>query len=321
MLNDPVLINDWHVVALATDLTAGKPMSARLLETELVLWRVGDTICVWQDLCVHRGTKLSLGKIENDTLACAYHGWVYNQNGQCIRYPAHPSIQPAEKARANVYQAREKYGWIWVCLGAPEQDIPVFLAWDDSSYRKIHCGPYPYKAGAPRAIENFLDITHFPFVHQSYLGDPAHAEVNDYTVETTAEGIIARDITVWQPDPDGTGKGGNVTYTYQVYRPFTAGFVKSSSGPHFAMFYTITPIAPNLSMAWAYVAMDYSNLSDEEIRAYQDMITLQDIPIVESQRPELLPLDLQAELHLRSDRTAIAYRKWLRQLGLSFGTA
>ena len=46
------------------------------------------------------------------------------------------------------------------------------------------------------------------------------------------------------------------------------------------------------------------------------MITLQDVPIVESQRPELLPLDLQAELHLRSDRTAIAYRKWLRQVGI-----
>jgi hypothetical protein len=34
-----------------------------------------------------------------------------------------------------------------------------------------------------------------------------------------------------------------------------------------------------------------------------------------------LPLDLQAELYLRSDRTAIAYRKRLRELGLTFGTA
>jgi phenylpropionate dioxygenase-like ring-hydroxylating dioxygenase large terminal subunit len=47
----------------------------------------------------------------------------------------------------------------------------------------------------------------------------------------------------------------------------------------------------------------------------------EDRAIVESQRPELLPLDLQAELHLRSDRVAIAYRTWLRQLGLKFGTA
>jgi len=67
--------------------------------------------------------------------------------------------------------------------------------------------------------------------------------------------------------------------------------------------------------------MDYGDLSDEEISGFQDEIIKQDIPVVESQRPELLPLDLQAELHLRSDRTVIAYRKWLRELGVSFGTA
>lgn len=67
--------------------------------------------------------------------------------------------------------------------------------------------------------------------------------------------------------------------------------------------------------------MPVNILPDEQVRQFQDVIIKQDIPIVESQRPELLPLDLQAELHLRSDRTAIAYRKWLRELGLTFGTA
>ena len=71
-----------------------------------------------------------------------------------------------------------------------------------------------------------------------------------------------------------------------------------------------------------WIALDYAkDTPDSEFRAYQDRITGQDVPIVESQRPELLPLDLQAEMHLRSDRIAVAYRKWLRQLGLSFGTA
>jgi phenylpropionate dioxygenase-like ring-hydroxylating dioxygenase large terminal subunit len=68
--------------------------------------------------------------------------------------------------------------------------------------------------------------------------------------------------------------------------------------------------------------MNYGHdVPEEELRAFQDEIVSQDVPIVESQRPELLPLDLQAELHLRSDRTAIAYRKWLKELGLTFGTA
>jgi vanillate O-demethylase monooxygenase subunit len=68
--------------------------------------------------------------------------------------------------------------------------------------------------------------------------------------------------------------------------------------------------------------MNYAQHTPEhELVAYQDRIFAQDQPIVQSQRPELLPLDLQTELHLKSDRTAIAYRKWLNQLGLSFGTS
>jgi phenylpropionate dioxygenase-like ring-hydroxylating dioxygenase large terminal subunit len=321
MLTDPVLLNDWHVVAMANDLAENKPLGVKLLDEDIVLWRAGKKVCAWRDLCIHRGTKLSLGNIENDMIICPYHGWTYNETGQCIRYPAHPSQKPAERAQTTVYQAQEKYGWIWVTAGNPTHDIPTFAQWDDPAFRKVHCGPYLYKASGPRAIENFLDVTHFPFVHQGYLGDLSHTEVNDYKVEITSAGIIASDISIWQPDPDGTGQGKTVTYTYKVQRPLTASFVKSSEGPRFGMYFTITPISADTSIARAYVAMDYSDLSDDQIRDFQDRITCQDIPIVESQRPELLPLDLQAELHLRSDRTAIAYRQWLRQLGLSIGTA
>ncbi len=131
----------------------------------------------------------------------------------------------------------------------------------------------------------------------------------------------ARDITVWQPDPDGGGQGAWVTYIYKVLRPLTATFVKSSAGPRFAMYFTVTPVSELRSIAWTYVALEYGEQTDEQIRDFENLITWQDVPVVESQRPELLPLDLQAELHLRSDRTAIAYRTWLRQLGLTFGTS
>ena len=66
---------------------------------------------------------------------------------------------------------------------------------------------------------------------------------------------------------------------------------------------------------------DSDDVTDEELLRFQDRVTEQDRVVVESQRPELLPLDLQAELHLRSDRMAIAYRKWLRESGFTYGTA
>jgi phenylpropionate dioxygenase-like ring-hydroxylating dioxygenase large terminal subunit len=321
MISDPILLEDWHVVAYAPDLKEGAPTPARLLGEDIALWRVGDRVHAWRDLCVHRGTRLSLGRVEGERLVCAYHGWTYDETGQCVHFPAHPGQTPPAKARTQVYQAQVKYGWVWVSLGTPTQDVPEFPEWDEPTFRKVHCGPYPYKASGPRAIENFLDVTHFAFVHAGLLGDPQYPEINDYEVETGEEGLTAKDITVWQPDPDSGGAGAWVTYTYKVFRPLTAYFVKSSAGPRFAMYFTVTPVEQDKSIAWTYVAMDYGDQSDEQIRAFEDTITWQDIPVVESQRPELLPLDLQAELHLRSDRTAVVYRRWLRQLGLTFGTA
>jgi phenylpropionate dioxygenase-like ring-hydroxylating dioxygenase large terminal subunit len=322
MIDDPVLVHDWHVVARSSELRAGEVRGARLLGLDLVLWRSEKGLCAWQDLCVHRGTRLSRGTIQSDCLVCPYHGWSYDASGQCVRIPAHPSQPPPARARATVYQLREKYGLIWVCLGSAKEDVPRFSEWSDDSFRKVTAGPYRFRAQGPRVIENFLDVGHFPFVHAGLLGDLNHTEISDYAVETTSDGIVARDIGVWQPDPDGTGRSAEVKYTYRVLRPLTAYFLKSYQEQRFSIFVSVTPVDEHESVAWMTIALNYApETSDERLRSFQDVVAGQDIPIVESQRPELLPVDLQSELHLRSDRTAIAYRQWLKKIGLKYGTA
>jgi phenylpropionate dioxygenase-like ring-hydroxylating dioxygenase large terminal subunit len=275
----------------------------------------------WQDLCIHRGTKLSLGKIEDGTLTCPYHGWVYNTEGKCVRIPAHPEQIPPIRAKVKPYKAKIVYGWVWVSLGDPAHEIPAFAEWDDPSFRKIHCGPYRFKAAAPRVLENFLDVAHFPFVHEGYLGDPMHTEISDYEAVLDENGVTSDDIRVWQPDPDGTGVGKNVSYTYRVMRPLLAYFVKKEQRA-FSIYFAVTPISEMETAGWMWMNMNYGyDIPEDNLRTFQDVVSGQDIPIVESQRPERLPLDLQTELHLRSDRTAIAYRRWLRELGLTFGTS
>jgi len=263
-----------------------------------------------------------LGRVEEGKLVCAYHGWTYDEKGRCVLMPAHPEERPPSKARVRTYITKEKYGLIWVCLGTPSRDIPKFSEWDDTNYRKIFCGPYGVKASGPRLVENFLDVAHLPILHGGLLGDSAHAKIDDFEIQEDDEGICASGIRIWQPDPDGTGKASPMVYTYKVFRPLTAYFVKESSKQGFSMMMSVTPVDEAESIMWMTIAMNYAHdVPDKELRAFQDKIVSQDIRVVESQRPELLPLDLQAELHLRSDRMAIAYRKWLRRLGLSFGTA
>jgi phenylpropionate dioxygenase-like ring-hydroxylating dioxygenase large terminal subunit len=325
MLDDPILLNDWHAVASSYDVTASVPLPARLLDHDLVLWRSADGVHAWHDLCVHRGAKLSGGHVTNHCLQCPYHGWQYDSSGRCARIPAHPDRPPPLRARATTYAVQEKYGLVWVSLGNPARGVPAFPEWDDPSFRKIPAGPYLYRANGPRVIENFLDVGHFAFVHAGYLGDAAHAEVGDYEVDVFPDCLVAKDIPVWQPDPDGTGRAAEVRYTFHVQRPLTASFMKTSGDngeKRFAMFSTVTPVAQCESRIWLIMALNYGHeVPVEELRRFQDAVTAQDVPVVESQRPELLPLDLQAELHLTSDRAAIAYRQWLKKIGLQYGAA
>jgi len=322
MIDDPVLLNDWHVVARESDLAQGSVTASRLLGVDLVVWRGDGGVQVWDDLCVHRGAKLSGGRVRDGCITCPYHGWTYDAAGECVRIPAHPGQKPPPRAHTNVHPVKVAYGLVWTCLGTPEGDPPPYPEWQDSAYRNIPCGPYPFRALGPRVIENFLDVGHFPFVHAGYLGDPGHTEIDDYEAVITPTGVLAKDIPIWQPDPDGTGKAAKVLYTYEALKPLTARFTKAQGAQRFTMIDIITPVDAEHSVAWAIMSMNYAfDVPAEKIVRFQDEVTAQDLPIVESQRPELLPLDLQAELHLRSDRTAIAYRKWLRQLGLKFGTS
>jgi phenylpropionate dioxygenase-like ring-hydroxylating dioxygenase large terminal subunit len=323
MINDPVLINDWHPVATVKQLEATNLLAVRLLGEDLVLWQVDGQALAWQDLCIHRGTRLSLGQVvEGARLECPYHGWTYGLDGKCVSIPAHPEQTPPRKAAVKTYRARKRYGLVWVSLGEPGHDIPPFPEWDDASYRKILCGPYQVQAGGPRIIENFLDIGHFPFVHEGILGIRARPEIEDYESEIGPEGVSSSGVRVYQPDPYGTGRGDSVSYSYRAYRPLTASLTKESDGPRFSIYLTITPHETIESTAWIWMAQNYGHdIPEQELVAYQDEIFAQDLPILQSQRPELLPLDLQAELHLKSDRTAIAYRRWLNDLGLTFGTS
>jgi vanillate O-demethylase monooxygenase subunit len=66
--------------------------------------------------------------------------------------------------------------------------------------------------------------------------------------------------------------------------------------------------------------MDYgADLTDDEVRAFQDRVFDQDEPIVTAQFPEELPLDLAAEVSARADLLSIRYRQWLDALGLTYG--
>ena len=78
------LLACWHPVAYAHELGSDRPHGAMLLDEPVVLWRDSDgQALAMKDVCIHRGTALSLGWLADDCLVCPYHGWRYDENGAC----------------------------------------------------------------------------------------------------------------------------------------------------------------------------------------------------------------------------------------------
>ena len=171
----PKLREYWHPVAFSEDVDDG-PISVTLLNDRIAVCRLGGEVKAFHDLCIHRGTPISLGWVEGEEIVCAYHGWSYSGDGRCVRIPSVPSTHPIpQKACLTSYLAAERYGLIWVYLAEkpciPIPDVPEF---DDDQFRVMFRQKKTWDSSAARAIENFFDLAHFPWVHEGILGDRNH---------------------------------------------------------------------------------------------------------------------------------------------------
>ncbi len=317
------LWNEWHPVCIANEVEDA-PKQVFVLGERVVVFRNEEGVHAFKDLCIHRGAALSLGKVKDGNIVCPYHAWEYNSHGDCTKIPALPCGKAIpSKAKATVYHCQEQYGLIWVCLGDEPAPMIPYLDYSREGYRTVICGPYDVNANAPRIIENFLDVSHLMFVHGGMLGDEDHAEVDNYTVSFEDNRFITSKIPVYQPNPDGRSKGGYTDYVYEILNPTTARFTKTSkeSEDELTILVCVNQEDHEKTKAFMLLTRNYDlDQPDASFVEFQDLIFAQDLDIVESQKPELLPLDLQAEMHLKSDALTIAYRRWLQELGVENGT-
>jgi phenylpropionate dioxygenase-like ring-hydroxylating dioxygenase large terminal subunit len=305
-------------VALASEV-ADKPVATTLLDQPLVLFRTAEGVSACRDLCIHRGTPLSLGWVEDGCLVCAYHGWRYAADGRCVRIPSLEASRPIPaKARVPAYRAEERYGLIWVCLDEPRAPIPHFPEYDDPAYERHFAGAYVWEASAARMIENYMDLAHLPWVHPEVLGDTSDMSVPPHRVETLEDGL-SFEYPIQAPSGGGTYQGvGEMTFGQRLYLPYTIHQTRLANNRRLANFFTCQPISANRTRRYMWLVR--TGEFDSPIEAVQpimDLIRQQDHAIVEGQRPEELPVDLSAELHLQgSDAAAVAYRRHLARLAI-----
>lgn len=320
----------WHPVVYSQDL-GDQPLNATLMGRKLVVARLDGEVCVFDDLCAHRGSALSLGSVtDGGELQCPYHGWRYNSDGVCSFAPQRPDLAGQLRAKVRKYNSADRYGLIWVCLvDEPRFPLPDYAAWTDPSLHHIAVPTTDWDCSAPRRVENYTDYGHFAILHDKYLGDATSPEVPNHKVwrdGARLENMQDRATPVRVP-VESAGWGGKdipedpyiyFNVDWRVFMPLTCLLnINFVDGNKYNLLFHPTPIGPRKVRNFTITGRNFGNpeKANEELGSFVDFIYEQDRPVVESQRPEELPEDLSAEMHLKGvDKYSIEYRRWLFEL-------
>lgn len=279
---DRVALDDWYAIATASDLSQ-TPARTRLLGQEIEFWLGADGMPLVREVLSQR----DLG-------------------------PALP--------------VKFRYGCLFTTLGNPRKDIVHIEEADEADRRFVLCGWVTMRASGLRVVENFLDMAHFPFVHTDILGSEPHTEVPHYLSEIRrdVDEVWATNCTFFQPRIAATETEGDfVRLTYRVPSPFVVMLYRvCPTAPHrldaIALF--IQPMEEGLCRAQPVMYLVDAVSPHKALLHFEQVIFLQDRIIVENQRPLLLPLEPRSEIPTRADSSSIAYRRWLKEKGLRFGT-
>jgi phenylpropionate dioxygenase-like ring-hydroxylating dioxygenase large terminal subunit len=319
----PALRAAWYAVARAIDVGAA-PVAAKLLNTTMVLYRSGDGVVAAPDRCPHREAPLSKGTVHDGCLVCPYHGWSFGDGGRCVLVPSAADGVPAPpRAHLATFQCVERYGLVWVCLGdTPADDpggIPVVAHENDPSFRRINTPVDVWHTSCTRMTDNFLDITHFPFVHVGTFGRAQETQVPKLEMEMLDNGWFGYRYEVLANNSDlGTLASGQATGV--VERAMSSGFhlpfdVRSTihygTGLDHILLLLSTPI-DDVTSYFTFVVWrnDDFSVSAEEIIRFDLAIGAEDKRMLEM-LDGVLPLDQTTLVSVQADKCSVEWRRRL----------
>lgn len=320
LASNEAIVNAWYAVARSVDLNGAAPHAVTLLERDLVLWRAPDRqVIAAPDRCPHREAPLSKGTLEAGCLSCPYHGWTFGDDGRCVRVPsAAEHVPPPPRAHLQTVLCEERYGLVWVCLGAPSSGIPLASFDDDPSFRRINTPVELWRTSATRMVDNFCDITHFPYVHVGTFGRGQDTLVPKVELGELDDGYYGYSYEVVADNATGTLASGQTSA--QVTRAMSTGFhlplsVRSTIRYETGLQHIILMLSAPIDDVTSYFTFviwrnDDFSVSAEEVIRFDLAIGAEDKRMLEMV-PGLLSLDQTTLVSVQADKCSV---EWRRQL-------
>jgi len=161
-----LLKDHWYVGCPSSQLTTSAPRAAQIGEFNLVLFRdAASRPRALLDRCSHRGVRLSLGRVTEGRIACGYHGWEFDADGE-LRHV--PSLTAGDKVPVCSVPAfpvveRDFYVWVWIAGQSPAPTYePQLIGIGERNWIQETA---IWDVNVIDAVENALDVAHTPFLH------------------------------------------------------------------------------------------------------------------------------------------------------------
>jgi len=169
----------WMPVCPASEITVDRPKKrVRILGEDLVLFRdKGGRYGLLPERCPHRHASLYFGFVEDDGLRCAYHGWKFAADGECIEQPFEPAGSKLKALACRTsYPVQQLAGILFAYLGP--LPAPLLPRWETlvrkDGTRHINVLPL-HRCNWLQAQENSLDPVHTYYLHGRQLSEQAPA--------------------------------------------------------------------------------------------------------------------------------------------------
>ena len=144
-----------------------------ILGEELVLYKDrSGTLGLIGRRCPHRRVSLVYGVPEDDGLRCQYHGWKFDQTGQCTEEPFEDTVNPQARFRDRIslpgYPVQELGGLVFAYLGP--QPAPLLPRWAPLTWEEaVHdIAITVLPCNWLQCQENSLDPVHTEWLHGHY---------------------------------------------------------------------------------------------------------------------------------------------------------
>lgn len=308
----PELAHAWHPVALSSEVT-DRPLKVMLLGQPWVLARTGQGLLALRDVCPHRHAPLSAGCVVDGRIECPYHGWRFGADGRCAGIPAMGDAPPPRSAAAQAPAGlSERYGLVWLAPETPKAPLIEIPEWTAAGFRAGLMPPVRTRASAAQIVDNFLDVTHFFYLHGKTFGLDAPDPIAFYEVDRHRHEVVLHHRTLFS---NGSGPLMTRVAHYHCTLPYQCRLLAEFPGSERRDMIGLVAQPEGAGSTRIYKLLAY-NWADErqleEMIEFETRVILEDVEMAEKLPSPELPLAVSAQAHARGDEIGIAWRHALK---------